>query len=238
MKINNIIIAGKNNIAVDICKFILSEFPSIKLWGIVNRTDTGVDGKQRSFLKFLKSQPINIINIEDAYDVRNSVFLSLEYDRIVNPCLFDSDRLFNIHFSKLPAYRGVFTSAWPILNGEEESGVTLHKIDTGIDTGDIILQKTINICNNETASSLYSRYISEATQLIIASLPSLITGCFNRSRQSIDRGSYYSTKSINYDSVHLDFRKPAVEVERYLRAFTFRCFQLVNFNGYYIFGSE
>ena len=51
---------------------------------------------------------------------------------------FKSNKLFNLHFSLLPSYKGMHTSAFPILNGEKYSGVTIHKIDNGIDTGDII----------------------------------------------------------------------------------------------------
>ena len=56
------------------------------------------------------------------------------------PKNFLNARLYNIHFSYLPAYKGMFTSALPIKNGEVDSGVTLHKIESGIDTGDIIDQ--------------------------------------------------------------------------------------------------
>lgn len=69
------------------------------------------------------------------------IFISLEFDKIVNPDLFKDARLYNIHFSLLPSYKGMYTSAIPILNGEEMVGVTFHEIDKGIDTGNIIAQK-------------------------------------------------------------------------------------------------
>ena len=65
-------------------------------------------------------------------------FISLEFDKIINTSLFKTTNLFNIHFSLLPRYKGMYTSILPILNGDKISGVTLHKIDRGIDTGDII----------------------------------------------------------------------------------------------------
>ena len=73
------------------------------------------------------------------------LFMSVEYDRIIKPALFASSRLYNVHFSLLPKYRGCNTAVWPILNGEAEHGVTLHEIDAGIDSGPIVAQRSFPI---------------------------------------------------------------------------------------------
>lgn len=236
MEIQNIIIAGKNNIAVDITKYLIKEYPRINLFGVTTKTDTGCDGKQLSFLNFLKKTSLNIIELTESYSIKNSLFLSLEFDKIIKPILFSTKKLFNIHFSKLPAYRGVYTSAWPILNGEKISGVTLHKIDSGIDTGDIIAQEEIAILNDETASSLYHKYIKIGTALVKSELPSLINDSFRTFKQENSKASQYNKKSIDYTSLKIDFNQSALQVSRQIRTFTFRCFQLINFRGYFIFG--
>ncbi len=89
----------------------------------------------------------------------------------------------------------MYTSAWPILNGEEKSGVTLHCIDSGIDTGDIIDQISFQLEENETAKSLYLKYIRFGTELVIKNLPSLIAGNFVKSKQSAKKSTYYSKKA-------------------------------------------
>ena len=61
----------------------------------------------------------------------------------------------------------MYTSALPFINGESLTGVTLHKIDLGIDTGDIIGQKRIEILDTDTARSLYLKYIQYGTKLVI-----------------------------------------------------------------------
>ncbi|PJF32865.1 MAG: hypothetical protein CUN57_03670, partial [Phototrophicales bacterium] len=93
------------------------------------------------------------------------ILFSLEYSRLIDVSMFRDRRLFNIHFSLLPAYRGAYTSIWPILNGEEFSGVTLHEIDHGIDTGRIIYQRRFPIPSTFSARDLYFKYMAAGTEL-------------------------------------------------------------------------
>jgi methionyl-tRNA formyltransferase len=60
----------------------------------------------------------------------------------------------------------MYTSAWPILNGEDETGVTLHEIDEGIDTGNIIDQISFPITEDDTARDLYFKYLKYGSMLI------------------------------------------------------------------------
>ncbi len=69
--------------------------------------------KERSLLKKANEIGIETKTLEDIYSIENLIFLSLEFDRIVNPNKFKSNKLFNIH---LPKYKGMFTSIIPILN--------------------------------------------------------------------------------------------------------------------------
>ncbi|WP_419535971.1 formyltransferase family protein [Endozoicomonas sp.] len=232
----NIIIAGKNNIAVDVAAYIIKKFPLHCVFSVINRTDKGIDGFQRSFAKFSEQNSIPVITLEEAYSLENSVFLSLEFDRIVKPELFKHDNLYNIHFSLLPKYKGMYTSVWPILNGEDKSGVTLHKIDSGIDTGDIISQLDFNLDENETAKSLYLKYITHGTRLVIKNIESLISGEVNSTPQRFRNSSYYSQKSIDYSNLMFDFNKSAFEIANQIKAFTFRDYQLPNIGGHSIFG--
>lgn len=68
----------------------------------------------------------------------------------------------------------MYTSALPILHAEERSGVTLHKIDSGIDTGDILCQKAIMLSPSETAKSLYKKYIQVGTDLVVENIDSIL----------------------------------------------------------------
>ena len=172
--IQTVCIAGKNNIAVDIAQHILNDHPDLELIIIVNRTDDGQDGWQRSLKKFAFDHKIATVALEEVYEREKLLFLSLEFDRIIDPNKFVTERLFNIHFSCLPKYKGMYTAVWPILNGESQSGVTLHKIDAGIDTGDIVDQQCFDIEENDTARTLYFKCLKHGTAVVERNIPALL----------------------------------------------------------------
>ena len=121
---------------------------------------------------------IKVNTLEDSYCIDNLLFISLEFDRIVNPNKFKTDKLFNIHFSLLPKYKGMFTSIMPILNNEKATGVTLHKIDKGIDTGEIIAQKEFEIDLMDNARDVYHKYIHYGILLLKECLEKLLKNEF------------------------------------------------------------
>src|SRR5688572_20055592 len=105
-----ICIAGKNNIAVEAVEYILNFIPKENLYLIGNKTDNGQDTWQRSLKKFAIDNDIALVEQKDVYDIDNLLFISLEFDRLINPAKYKTDRIFNIHFSLLPKYKGMFTS--------------------------------------------------------------------------------------------------------------------------------
>ncbi len=205
---------------------------------IFNQSDDGIDGWQKSFKKFCNNSLIEEISLENAYLLDDLIFLSLEYDRIIVPALFCSKaQLYNVHFSLLPAYKGMYTSALPILHQQRYSGVTLHRIDQGIDTGDIIAQSKFELWPFETARSLYHKYLCTAEQLIFENITSLLSGNCLSSVQSLNGSSYYSKKSIDYKKIELDVNQVASSIDAQIRAFCFREYQYISMNTKQIVGS-
>ena len=225
-----LIIAGKNNIAVDVLKFALDNL-NMPIFVVLNKTENFQNNFQKSLGFYAKRWNVPIKKLEDIYDLNDSIFLSLEFDRIIKPDLFKSKNLFNIHFSLLPRYKGMYTSALPILNGENKTGVTLHRIDSGIDTGEIIAQIKIKITNSDTARDLYIKYIRFGSDLVIKHFNTLIDNSFNSRVQSADNSTYFSKKSIDYNNLKINFVQTAFQISNQLRAFTFREFQLPKFNN-------
>ena len=138
-------------------------------------------------------------------------FFSLEFDRIIRPNLFKSDKLFNIHFSLLPSYKGMFTSVMPILNGEKSTGVTLHKIDPGIDTGDIIEQIEFELNEIINSQELYCLYLHHGLTLFKSSFNRIRANTYACYPQPSTRSSYYSKSEINFANLPLNFSKTAFE---------------------------
>ncbi len=93
-----ICIAGKNNIAVDVCEYILNTEKKEDILVIPNRSDKGINGFQKSFLLYAKQHNIQICNLESIYQISDLIFISLEFDTIINPDKFKSKELFNIHY--------------------------------------------------------------------------------------------------------------------------------------------
>lgn len=221
-----LVIAGKNNIACDILIYALENFDRKEVRVILNKTDKGADDWQRSLKKTAEALDIEILPLEAVYSDKRLLFLSLEFDFLLKPELFHSDRLYNTHFSLLPKYRGMYTSAWPILNNESYSGVTLHCIDHGIDTGDIIDQQSFPIAFTDTGKDLYEKYIRFGTDLVKKNFINLLKGNFIPEPQDKTRASYYSRKSIDYRNLIIDLYQPAIFVYNQIRAFSFDVYQI------------
>ena len=170
---------------------------------------------------------IEIRNLEDVYSIENLLFLSLEFDKIVNPNKFKSNKLFNIHFSLLPKYKGMFTSIMPILNNEKATGVTLHKIDKGIDTGEIIAQKEFEIDLMDNARDVYHKYIHYGILLLKECLEKLLKNEFIESKpQNLKESSYFSKNSIDFKYINIDLNQTAINIHNQIRAFNFREYQV------------
>ncbi|HAV13206.1 MAG TPA: formyl transferase [Opitutae bacterium] len=226
-----VIIAGKNYIAVNFLRYLYVNYTGqLDLYAVPNRTDTGKGGWQPSLKFEAEFLGIPVLSLAECYKIKDALFLSLEYDRIINPSKFSTHKIYNIHFSKLPAYKGMYTSTWPILNGELESGVTLHEIDLGIDTGDIVDQCSFNI-DGMTCRDLYFAYMEHAILLLKDNFDRLLKSNVQVRQQDSVGATYYSKMSIDYSDISLNFRATAFQVERQFRAFAFRQYQLPQFNG-------
>lgn len=226
-----ICIAGKNDIAVAALEFCLEHFSEHRIVCIVNADDKGIDSWQHSLKLSAINRGVDIISLEEAYSIKELIFVSLEFDRIIRPDRFTSDQLFNVHFSLLPKYKGCWTSVLPILHGECETGVTLHRIRRGIDTGEIIKQTKIIIEDDYDAFDLYKKMIFEGTRLIQEMLGKLLTGDYNSKPQESINSSYYARNYVDSKNLRLDVNCTAFQIRNQIRAFAFRPYQFIQFMG-------
>lgn len=226
-----ICIGGKNNIAVDVISHILDNYPEISLFVIPNKGDDGKDGSQRSLRKYALDHNIPIVSLLEIYSWEDLIFLSVEFDRIIRPDRFKSKELFNIHFSFLPKYKGCHTAAMPILNGDEVVGVTFHLMDKGIDTGDIIDQEKILVSKDETCRSLYYKFLRLGGVVVKRNLEAVINRTYKAHSQLAVGSSYYPRTAIDYHNLQIDYNRTASQVDRQFRAYSFRDFQLPQYEG-------
>jgi len=89
----------------------------------------------------------------------------------------------NVHWALLPRNRGPNPIQWAIIRGESETGITLHHIDEGIDTGDIIAQKTVPIGDDDTWEDLRAKLARDSEDFLRDQAPSLLSGALHRTPQ-------------------------------------------------------
>jgi len=228
-----ICIAGKNDVAVLCTEYLLNDLEvpkeNIIIVPVVN--DDGEDGWQRSLKKYAAQEQLILRSLADVYGMEDMVFISLQFDKIIDPSRFVTDKLFNLHFAPLPKYKGMHTSSWPLINGEEESGVTFHVMDDGIDTGDIIFQEFFEIGINDTARDLYEKYKNNGVKLFKDSIGAILSVDFKARPQPCEFGSYYSKESLSFNDCKIDFNKTSFEIHNQIRAFIFPGFQLPEICG-------
>ena len=226
MKKTNICIAGNFNLATTCAEFILKKYNNLNIYAVLNSNDKGKDSFQKSYKKYCNNNNIKIINIEEAYKITGLIFISLHYDKIIKTDNFVSKKLFNIHFSLLPKYKGMHTTAWPIINGEKETGITLHKIDNGIDTGDIISQFKFKIKNTDTAQDVFLNYMKYGILVFKKNFNKLLKNNYKHFKQNPINSSYYSKKSINFKKININLNKTAFEIHNQIRGYIFEHYQL------------
>lgn len=137
------------------------------------------------------------------------VFISVMYDKIIPPEYIASHRCYNFHPGVLPWYRGAGAYSWALINGEFESGVTLHEIDRDIDHGDVIFIGRFSILPTDTAGELFKKAEQMIFKLFQLWLVPILTKQYGTTKQ--EEGRIYYRK-------HLEKAK---DLTRTIRAFSF-----------------
>ena len=123
----------------------------------------------------------------------------------------------NIHASLLPRWRGAAPINAAILHGDEETGVTLMKMDVGLDTGPMLAHRSIRLTRAETAGSVTKTLSHLGADLLIETLPDYLSGKIQPVPQP-EEGITYAPM-LKKEEGRLDFRRPVEELERRVRAF-------------------
>jgi methionyl-tRNA formyltransferase len=124
----------------------------------------------------------------------------------------------NVHGSLLPQYRGAAPINWAIINGEKETGVTTFKLKHEIDTGDILLQETIAINEDETAGELHDRMKEVGAQVLVRTVAGLVDESLNETPQaSIINQSLKQAPKIFTETCKIDWKKSVDEIHNLIR---------------------
>jgi len=133
----------------------------------------------------------------------------------------------NIHASLLPKYRGAAPIQQAVIDGEKESGVTIMRMGTGLDTGDMIAKVVVPLAKEETGGSLFDKLAEAGANLLVKTLPDIFEGRAVYEKQPEESPTPYAGM-ITKEMGRMDFSKSAAELERLVRglnpwpsAFTF-----------------
>lgn len=169
-------------------KLIQDETLSIQF--IVPRSDTN-DQTLKNFSEKYGIDyifPVNINNTDFIETVKKydcDLFVSMSFNQIFRSDILSIPKLgvINCHAGKLPFYRGRNILNWALINDEKEFGITVHYVDTGIDTGDIIKQESYPISDDDTYKSLLEIAYKECSSILYRSIKEIQEGISSRIKQ-------------------------------------------------------
>ena len=152
-------------------------------------------------------------------DVNPDAIIVVGYGRIIPQWMIDLPPLgnLNLHASLLPKYRGAAPIQWAIAQGEKITGVTTMRIDAGLDTGDILLQREEPIRDDDTAETLAPRLTTMGADLMVETLYGLKNGTVTPKPQ--DHANATLAPILKREDGIIDFRRTATEIYNRLRGF-------------------
>lgn len=167
------------------------EDTQVKILFIVPRTNTK-DFTLKKYahkynIDYLESVRINSDDFIEKVKAYNcDLFVSMSFNQIFKKEIIDIPKLgvINCHAGKLPFYRGRNILNWVLINDEKEYGITVHYIDEGIDTGNIILQRTFPISDSDNYKTLLERSYIECAKLLYDSIKKIMKGNIQTIKQT------------------------------------------------------
>jgi methionyl-tRNA formyltransferase len=157
-------------------------------------------------------------------ELEPDLFMAAGYALILKPQVLavPHSLAVNFHASLLPEYRGKHPVFWALREGEKWAGLTIHAMDAGIDTGDILYQVKVRTRRDDSVASLYERIMARSVPLVDQLVVDAAHGCIPRRPQPVSAGSYYS--STCEADFRLDWKWPAEKIQHYITVTPGKCF--------------
>src|SRR6195256_271123 len=226
-----IVFIGTGEIGVPTLRALLNS-KEHELVGVVTQPDKPVGREQRIEPTPIKNalgevkmpilQPNRIKDRETVEQIRGlqpDVIVVMAYGQILPRAVLEIPRIacLNLHVSLLPRWRGAAPIQAAIAAGDRETGITVIYMDEGLDTGDILLQRKIDIEPNDTGGSLHDRLGEMAPDALLESLRLLDEGSAPRAPQ--DNAQSTLASKLTREDGRIDWSEPADVIERKIRAY-------------------
>lgn len=219
-----LVLFADGNVGQAICSWMIDQWPD-DLALVVTTTDNTISSSARAkgiaTCQFVSTQ--QVATVCDELGLRIDLGLLAWWPKIVDRALLElpTHGFINTHPSLLPFNRGKHYNFWAIVE-EAPFGVTLHRVDTGVDTGDIVAQQAIPYTWLDTGQSLYEKASIAMVDLVRQTYRDLRTLDFPSRPQTADVGSFHRAKELDIASeIHLDEIYTGRQLINLLRARTF-----------------
>ncbi len=203
--------------------------------GLLNFID---EAHKRSIKTFEIANPNSPGFINNLRRLKPDLFMAAGYALILDEKVLAVPRLLaaNFHASLMPEYRGKHPVFWTLRNGEKFAGLTVHAMDPGIDTGDIIYQVRIRTRRDDTVADLYDRIMDKSVDLVGQLIADAERDSIPRKPQPENTGSYFS--STTEDDYQLDWTWDAEKIKRFITITPGKCFIMLGGQKVYLFNAK
>ena len=219
---------GTHKFAVTILQGLIDS-PLVEVELVITQPDKPVGRKQE-----LQPSPVKILaeknNIEvnqpkslKDYELRTKnweLAITAQYGMLIPENIINTPKFgtLNVHTSLLPKYRGASPIQSAIINGEAETGVTIMKMDKGMDTGDIILQKTLKIAPDDTYPTLDEKLAKTGILALLEAIPGLVSGTLQPQPQ--DNSKATTCHQLTREDGKIDWNKTTDKIYNIYRGLT------------------
>ena len=168
-------------------------------------------------LKTLSYEKIRLEGVEDLKALNPDIMVTCAFGQILSSEILEIAKhgVINIHASLLPKYRGSAPIQYSVINGDSKTGVTIMQTEVGVDTGDILMQKELDILPEETAGELFERLSLLGAEIITEALDNIESGNITRTHQNEALATH--VKMLSKKDGEIDFSKPAIDIKNLVR---------------------
>ena len=163
-------------------------------------------------------QPVKIKEeYQDIINLNPDIIITCAYGQIVPEVILNAPKYgcINVHASLLPKLRGGAPIHKAIINGYKKTGITIMYMDKGMDTGDMISKKEVDITDFDTAASLHDKLQKASVPLLMETLPSIINGTNKREKQNNLEATY--AYNVSREDEHVNFNDTSLNVYNKIR---------------------
>ena len=168
-------------------------------------------------LNVLQFEKIRRDGVEILKNLEADIMVTCAYGQILSQEIIDIAKygIINIHGSLLPKYRGAAPIQWAVIDGEEETGITLMQTEKGIDTGDMLLKETVKIDRGDTAGDVTKKLSEMGGKLLLEGLEKIENGTMIFEKQDEEKATH--ARMISKKDGEIDFGKCSEEIYNFIR---------------------